>query len=190
MPDKPIFKSLPTFETERLILHELRLDDAKDMFEYAKDAEIAAFGLWLPQVTLQENIDDLQEALEGYAAGTALDWAVEHRADHKMIGRINLGGYHARDRRADLGHAYNRDYWGKGYATEAAHCVVNFAFDALKLNRVGASVLPDNIGSIRVLEKLGFQRGSVRRQYTTLRGEPEDLYSYSILAHEWRDNPT
>lgn len=188
MPDKPIFKPLPTFETERLILRELRLDDAEAMWEYAKDPEIAAFGLWLPQVTLQENIDDLQEALEGYAAGTALDWAVEHGADRKMIGRINLGGYHARDRRADLGHAYNRNYWGKGYATEAARSVLAFAFDTLNLNRVGASVLPDNVGSIRVLEKLGFQHEGVRRQYTTLRGQPEDLYSYSILAHEWGKN--
>ncbi len=188
MPDKPILKPLPTLETERLILRELRLDDAEDMFAYAKDAEIAAFGLWLPQVTLQENIDDLRETLEGYAAGTALDWAVEHRADRKMIGRINLGGYHPRDRRADLGHAYNRDYWGKGYATEAARTVVAFAFDTFELNRVGAAVLPDNMGSIRVLEKLGFQKEGVRRHYTTLRGQPEDLWSYSVLAREWREH--
>lgn len=185
MPDHPLFKPLPVFETENLILRELRLDDARDMFEYAQDDEIAGFGLWLPQKTLQENIDDLQDALNAYAEGVALDWAVEHRDDHKMIGRINMGAYNVRDARADLGYAYNRLYWGKGYATEAARAVLQFAFETLKLHRVGATVLPDNFGSIRVLEKLGFQREGVRRQAYSLRGTHEDLLCYSILAPEW-----
>ncbi len=183
----PRFKPLPIFETEHLILRELRLDDAQDMFEYAQDDEIAGFGLWPPQKTLQENIDDLQEAVNAYAEGKALDWAVEHREDHKMIGRINLGAYNVRDARADVGYAYNRLYWGKGYATEAAYQILRFGFEVLKLHRIGAAVLPDNFGSIRVLEKLGFQREGVRRQAYSLRGPHEDLYCYSILAPEWRD---
>jgi len=75
MPDRPLFKPLPVFETAHLILRELRLDDAQDMFEYAQDDEIAAFGMWLPQKTLQENIDDLQGALDAYAQTAAnLHW--------------------------------------------------------------------------------------------------------------------
>ncbi len=185
MSDHLVFKPLPVFETEHLIVRELGLDDVQDMFEYAQDDEIAALGLWLPQKTLQENIDDIQEAIDGYATGTNFTWAVEHRADHKMIGRLSLGGYNARDARADLGYAYNRLYWGKGYATEAARAVLQFSFDSLKLHRVGATVLPDNFGSIRVLEKLGFQREGTRRQAYSLRGSHEDLFCYSILAPEW-----
>jgi ribosomal-protein-alanine N-acetyltransferase len=104
-----------------------------------------------------------------------------------MFGRIQLGGYNARDARADVGYAYNRLYWGKGYATEAAQAVLQFGFDTLKLHRVGAKVLPHNIGSIRVLEKLGFQREGILRQVHLLRGTHEDLLCYSILAPEWRE---
>lgn len=186
MTNPPSFKPLPNFETEHLILRDLRLSDAQDMFEYAQDDEIAGFGLWLPQKTLQENVEDIQETLGAYAAGKALDWAVEHRDDHKMIGRINFGAYNARDARADFGYAYNRLYWGKGYATEAAREILRFGFETLHLHRVGATVLPDNFGSIRVLEKLGFQREGVKRQAYSLRGPHEDLYCYSILAPEWR----
>jgi len=143
--------------------------------------------LWLPQKTLQENIDDIQEVLTHYATGRNFTWAVVHRADHKMIGRLGLGAVNERDARADLGYAYNRLYWGKGYATEAARAILQFGFDSLKLHRVGAIVLPDNIGSIRVLEKLGFQREGVRRQAHSLRGSFEDLLCYSILAPEWRE---
>ncbi len=188
MPDQLTFKPLPIFETEHLILRELRLDDAQDQFEYAQEDEIAGFGMWLPQKTLQENIDDLQGALDAYAKGIALDWAVEHRADHKMIGRIQMGSYNVRDARADLGYAYNRLYWGRGYATEAARAILQFGFETLNLHRVGATVLPDNIGSIRVLGKLGFQREGVLRQAYSLRGPHEDLICYSILAPEWRES--
>lgn len=185
MPDAA-FQPLPILKTERLILRPLRLDDAQDQFEYAQDDEIAAFGLWQPLKTLQENIDDVQEALNAYTNSGAYIWAVEYRADHKMIGRIQLGAYHA-GVFADIGYAYNRLYWGKGYASEAAHAVLKFGFETLKLHRIGATVLPDNIGSIRVLEKMGFQREGVRRQIYALRGSFEDLLCYSILAPEWRE---
>jgi ribosomal-protein-alanine N-acetyltransferase len=181
----PLIKELPVLETPRLILRKLRMEDAEDMFEYARDEELAKNGLWLPFETLQDSIDDVEETLEGYATGMLMDWAVEHRADHKMIGRLGLHSYHPRDMRADLGYAYNRTYWGQGYGTEAAQAVLKFGFVTLKLNRLSASVLPDNIGSIRVLTKIGMQFEGVRREFTTLRGKPEDLHSYSILYREW-----
>lgn len=190
MTNHPTFKPLPVLETEHLLIRELRMSDAQDQLEYAQDDEIAALGLWLPQKTLQENINDIQETINHYANGDNFSWAVEHRADHKMIGRIQLGGYNVRDARADLGYAYNRLYWGKGYATEAAHAILQFGFDTLKLHRVGAKVLPNNVGSIRVLEKLGFRREGTLRQTYALRGSHEDLLCYSILAPEWRElNP-
>jgi ribosomal-protein-alanine N-acetyltransferase len=104
-----------------------------------------------------------------------------------MIGRINMGAYNVRDARAELGYAFNRKYWGKGYATEAASAILQFGFETLKLHRVGATVLPNNFGSIRVLEKLGFQREGVRRQAYSLHGTYQDLLCYSILAPEWRE---
>ena len=140
-----LLKNLPDLQTPRLLLRKLRMEDAADMFEYAQDAEIGASGLWLPYTELQQSADDIAETIRAYEACKALDWAVEHRADRKMIGRINLGHYHRGDQRADLGYAYNRRYWGQGYATEAARAVIDFAFGSLGLNRVGAVVLPDNI---------------------------------------------
>ena len=55
----------------------------------------------------------------------------------------------------DLGYRFIKDHWGKGYATEASHALVKFGFDQLKLERIIAMVLPDNLASIRVLEKTG-----------------------------------
>ena len=81
-------KNLPTLETPRLILRKLRMEDAEDMFEYAQDRELGLNGLWLPYTQLQESIDDIAEALEAYEKGNFWDWAIEHRAEGKMIGLL------------------------------------------------------------------------------------------------------
>jgi ribosomal-protein-alanine N-acetyltransferase len=180
-----LFQDLPTLETPRLILRKLTMDDAQDQFEYAVDRELAHLGLWQPFETLQDSIDDIEDLLEGYRTGTAFEWGVEHRADRRMIGRLGLGQYHAMDKRADLGYAYNRNYWGKGYATEAAKAVLKFGFETMGLYRVGAVALYDNHASHHVLEKLGMQREGIRRGATAIRGRHEDLVCYSILRPEW-----
>ena len=182
--DIPI-QDLVTLETPRLILRKLRLEDAEDMFEYAQDRELGLRGLWLPYTQLQESIDDIAETIEGYAKGNLWDWAIEHWADRKMIGRLGLHAYHAKDNRADLGYALNRVYWGQGYGTEAVRAVVDFGFGVLNLHRIGASVLADNSGSIRVLTKIGMRFEGVKRDFTAIRGKHEDLHSYSILRPEW-----
>jgi [ribosomal protein S5]-alanine N-acetyltransferase len=178
--------TLPTLHTPRLILRPLRMEDAEDMFEYAVDPEIASNGLWEPFKTLQDSYDDLKEIVENYANDSYMEWAVEHQADKKMIGRIGLHGYHKKDERADMGYAYNRKYWGQGYGTEAARRVLEYAFCDLNLHRVSASALPDNIGSIKVLTNIGMQYEGMKREVTMVRGKRDTLYCYSILKPEWQ----
>jgi ribosomal-protein-alanine N-acetyltransferase len=180
-----MLKDLPTLETERLILRKLTLDDAQDMFEYAQDTEIARLGLWDPFYVLQDSVNDINEALEGYASGKMITWAMEHKEDQKMIGRLGFGQYQPADSRADVGYAMNRRYWGKGYATEAIRRVVRFGFEVMNLNRIGAVVLPENIASIRVLEKAGLKFEGVRREFAFIGGKYYDLHCYSILKREW-----
>jgi [ribosomal protein S5]-alanine N-acetyltransferase len=187
--DSPV-KPLPLLETSRLLLRPLRLDDAVDMYEYASDQDVAHAGLWQPLASLDASLADIRQVLHEYAMHTLWDWAIEHRADHKMIGRIGLSHYHPGDQRADLGYALNRRYWSKGYATEAAQTVLRYAFRDLRLNRVGALVLPDNAGSIRVLGKIGMKREGLRREFTWLRGKADDLVCYSILRREWLADQT
>ncbi|MDQ3548451.1 MAG: GNAT family N-acetyltransferase, partial [Chloroflexota bacterium] len=59
--------------------------------------------------------------------------------------------------RAELGYAFARPAWGKGYATELAHGLLRFAFDTLNLTQIYGAVLPENSASRRVLEKIGMR---------------------------------
>jgi RimJ/RimL family protein N-acetyltransferase len=70
--------------------------------------------------------------------------------------------------------------------TEAARAVLRFGFTELKLHRIFATCRPANIGSARVLEKLGMQREGHFRQHRWMKGAWHDSYLYAILDHEWR----
>jgi RimJ/RimL family protein N-acetyltransferase len=57
----------------------------------------------------------------------------------------------------DVGYRFLPEYWGRGLATEACLASVTFGFEVLKLDRIIGLVLPDNVASIRVLEKVGMR---------------------------------
>lgn len=105
-----------------------------------------------------------------------------------MIGRISLSHYSLRNARAEMDYAMNRKHWGKGLMTEAAKKVINFAFTTLNFNRIEAVCLPENLASIRVLEKNGMQLEGIKREYTFIRGKFDDLKLYSVLKREWVNN--
>jgi len=176
---------LPKLQTARLVLRLLRLSDIKDMLAYATDPEISLLGMWDPLRDHQDAHDDISQSINAAKQGKVYPWAIEHRREGRMIGRIDLYGIDRQAARAEFGYALNRDYWGHGFATEAARRVIKFAFEDLKFNRLSAECLPFNTGSIQVLKKCGLRQEGVRREYVYINGHYSDLLMYSILRAEW-----
>src|SRR5690606_34746369 len=81
----------------------------------------------------------------------------------------------------DLGYRFMKEFWGKGIATEAASACITLGFDTLNLDKIIAMVLPENKGSVRVLEKLNFKyekdifEDGLRVNLWVLKGEFPDL---------------
>ncbi|WP_183308266.1 GNAT family N-acetyltransferase [Dysgonomonas hofstadii] len=71
-------------------------------------------------------------------------------------------------------------YWGKGYATETVRLLLNFAFEALNLLRVYTNIYEYNTGSMKVLEKVGFEKEAVIKSSVIKEGKIIDEYLYSI----------
>ena len=76
----------------------------------------------------------------------------------------------------------SRDRAGSGYATEAAAAVLRFGFDTLGLHRIWATCRPENLGSSRVLEKIGMQREGHLRDHVMVRGAWQDSLLYAAIA--------
>lgn len=86
---------------------------------------------------------------------------------------------------AELGYWLGKAFWGRGIATAAARAVTGYAFRDLGLLRIDALVLTENMASIRVLEKVGFQREGLLRQVELKQGVPLDHFLYAMLREEW-----
>jgi RimJ/RimL family protein N-acetyltransferase len=103
--------------------------------------------------------------------------------DDRVIGfcRLGLSGVRA----AKLGYAVAADYWGRGFATDAVRCALDFAFGPLDLHRVTAAIGPDNAASHAVVKRLGFVREGVLRDHVFTNEAWRDSVLYSVLAAEW-----
>lgn len=104
-------------------------------------------------------------------------------ADDVLVGfaRLGLDGVQA----AKLGYAIAADYWGRGYATDAARTLVDFGFRELKLHRISAAMGPDNTASIVIAHRLGMTYEGRIRDHVYTNGQWRDSLLYSILFDEW-----
>lgn len=81
----------------------------------------------------------------------------------------------------EIGYKFDEYFWHKGYASEALRKCVQIAFDDLQLHRITAHIMPENISSIRLVERVGFQREGIARESALIRGVWEDHIVYSII---------
>jgi ribosomal-protein-alanine N-acetyltransferase len=172
--------------TQRLLLREFREADVDDVHAYATDPEVSRFMAWGPNTP-----DQTRDFMERKAAEQA-EWprdavnlAMEHLADGRVIGSIRLQVADHEHRTADLGYSLHRRYWRQGYGSEAAAALVDLAFVTLGMHRVCATCDVRNAGSYGIMEKLGMRREGCLRQNVLVKGAWRDTYLYAILAEEW-----
>ncbi len=146
----------PILETERLILRPFTIDDIAACQLMNLDAEVSKYTGDGGIVSLEEIERRITENVLGdykkYGYGRL---AVELKSGEPFIGFCGLK-YIPEDDEVDLGYRLMKKHWGQGLATEACVACMDYGFNTLKLERIMAMVMPDNLGSINVLKKLGF----------------------------------
>lgn len=179
---------LPTIETERLRLRWLAPADVPALFAIFGDAEVCRY--WssppLPDTAAAEAL--LREIEASFTARSLFQWGIAERDSDAVIGTCTLASLSAEHRRAEVGFALARSAWGRGYLAEALPALLAFGFDTLGLHRIEADVDPRNARSIRVLERVGFQREGFMRERYHLAGEIQDAVMYGLLRHEWAES--
>lgn len=170
------------FETSRIVLRMPTLDDAESIFEsFARDPEVTRYLSWKHHHTVEQTDEFLVACLGRWEDDTEYTWAIVPRGRNDCIGLIAL---RVRDCRADLGYVLARDYWGKGYMTDAARTVAEWALAQPSIYRVWAVCDKENVASARVMEKIGMTREGILRRWMVhpAHGEvPRDCYCYSMI---------
>jgi RimJ/RimL family protein N-acetyltransferase len=143
--------SIPVLETKRLALRAPRLEDAKTMVALANDRRIAENAARIPH---PYKMSDAQGFITGAnKAGGEAVFLITLR--NKTV--IGACGIRMQEATPELGYWLGVDYWGNGYATEALHAVIDYAFTDLAHEALQAGARVTNPASRRVLEKCGFQ---------------------------------
>jgi RimJ/RimL family protein N-acetyltransferase len=113
--------------------------------------------------------------------------AVIRRADDRLIGACDVTLDHERE--GDPGYIFARDVWGQGYASEAAHAMVDAGFTQLQLERIFATCAAEHGASARVLEKAGLRRRTVLHRHQEAKGRWWDMWLYDLTRADWQPQP-
>ena len=145
-------------ETTRLRLRLFTHDDLQIMYRLSTDPDVIKYAD-TPARDMAEVKQRLEEGpLADYRKYGYGRFAVELKETGKVIGFCGIK-YLPEIDLPEVGYRYLREYWGRGIGTEAARVCVEFARDDLKIEKLIALIVPENIASIRVAEKLGMSKG-------------------------------
>ena len=179
--DKPI-----ELKTKRLLLRRPRPEDLDDMIEFHNSPGFQRYGTY---PTTREDVEKLMDIILD-----TTKW--EQRGipnffivlDGKVIGEVHLNRREEdmENGRAELVYSLSSYHWNKGFATEAAKEVVDLSFRSQDINRIFAWCDSENVGSWRVMEKLGMKREGLFRGHRLWNGAFRDSLYYGILRSEWK----
>lgn len=174
--------SIPTLESERLILRGFRKSDASDVQRLAGAFELADTTLTIPH-PYEDGVAEVWIAghQDAFASGSGVSFAMTLKSDSTLIGAMSLMCVES-GHQAELGYWVGVPYWGRGFCTEAGRLVVEYAFSELNLVRIYARHLVRNPSSGRVLRKIGFALEGTRRRHVEKWGNLEDVADYSLLS--------
>ena len=180
---KEVLYDNESLETNRLLLRKAIKSDAAGVFECGGDAETVEHLDW-------EGVQSEEEALNAiieYNWSRPGIWVIEHKEDKKYIGAIDIR-IEPENESSSFGYMLNRNYWGKGYMTEALSEILRLCFEELDLNRVWSCHYTGNEASGKVMQKCGMKYEGVSEQERKIKGVFRDVVRYGITKKQWLIN--
>ncbi len=175
----------PTLHTARLRLRPFTSADADALFALHSKAHVLRYWdapPWSEPARAERFIATCRQLAE---EGSGARLAIDRGSDGAFLGWCGLSRWNPDHRSASLTYCLDDAAWGHGYATEAARGLLQWALDALDLNRVQAEADTRNAASAHVLEKLGFVREGTLREDCIVNGEVSDSWVYGLIKREW-----
>jgi ribosomal-protein-alanine N-acetyltransferase len=171
--------------TKRLRLRPMNEHDIPGHFAVFSDPEVARYWSREPWTDLAQAEESIRAILAGLEDGSEVRFGIALLDSGELIGNVGLHHFFGQNRRCEIGYAIGSKYWGQGYATEALRAAIRHGFDVLDLNRIEADIDPRNIGSAKVLEKLGFRKEGYMPERWFVHGEFADTVNYGLLRRYW-----
>ena len=172
-------------ETERLILRPVEESDAPDLFSIMNDPGVTANLLISPPFPEDRVIAWIRSRREAWEKKERLAAAVVLKESGELIGTCSLMNVCWEHMNAELIYWLGKEFWGKGYMTEAVRRMVQFGFEELGLERISVGCFARNKASARVIEKLGFKYEGCARNRFLKDGEFLDELQFGMIREDY-----
>jgi ribosomal-protein-alanine N-acetyltransferase len=182
MSIEEMFIIFPRLETERLVLRQIRADDADALFAFFSDEEVSS----KRHRSVEESHAFIQQLQHWYQAHENLEWGITRKGDDVLLGTCGFYAFDEGFHRAETGYELLKACWRQGIMSEALTVILTFAFMKMGLHRIEAVVDEGNERSQGLLRKLGFMHEGTLRQRQFVDGRFRDEYHFGLLKDEWR----
>jgi ribosomal-protein-alanine N-acetyltransferase len=175
---------IPLLETTRLMLRPFAADDAPMVQKLAGEEEVARNTLAMPFPYLEGMAEAwIGTHINDFIEGKSAIWAIVLKDSQQLIGAIGLS-LQLQFLLAEMGYWIGKEFWNKGYCTEAVTSVLGYGLNQMKLHKVTASHFGNNPASGRVMEKAGMTYEGTLRSHMMHWNEYKDLVYYGIFREE------
>ena len=166
--------------TERLLIKTPEIDDKFELTQLINDKDVIK---WLSEIPFPYTLCHAEEFIERSRERVLKQERYNFKIfqDKKMIGGIGLSEFN--NKSCQVGYWLGKKYWGNGFATEALKSILDFGFHQLNLDKIYAAYKIGNEGSIRVLNKSGFEYSRKKYEYDSVLNE-EVFLTEMILRNE------
>lgn len=168
-------------KTKRLNLRRLRIEDASEITNICNNYNIykTTVCIYYPY-TEDDAIEWIADGLYNFKHNRLYDFAITDKKTDVIYGVITLSN-NAKNNNGEIGYWIGEKFWNQGIATEAASAILEFAFKDKKYHRVYARHMEENIGSGRVMQKIGMKKEGIFYGHILKDGEFKNIVNYGII---------
>jgi RimJ/RimL family protein N-acetyltransferase len=180
----------PTFplRTDRLLLRPFNDADLDALHDMQRREEVVRYLYWGTRSREQmgEMLERIKRLTSFEADGHGIRVAAVLPESGTVVGDISLNRVSREHAQGEIGFVIHPDHQGRGYATEACATLMRLGFEELGLHRITGRADARNVGSVRVMERLGMRREAYFQENEFIKDEWSDEVVYAILAAEWK----
>ncbi|WP_423407684.1 GNAT family N-acetyltransferase [Heyndrickxia sp. MSNUG] len=170
-----------TITTKRLKLRLFQISDAAAVTKLCNNYNIYKNTLYLPYpYSIEDALSWIEHHLNNFNANKSYEFAVTDKETGDLYGAIALSN-NQKFKNGEIAYWIGEEFWGNGYATEAAQGILQFAFDEKQYHKVFARYFKSNPASGRVMEKLGMKQEGYFVDHVRKENRYEDLVYYGLI---------
>jgi ribosomal-protein-alanine N-acetyltransferase len=175
------FSPFPLVTTENLVLRQMNIGDADEMYFLRSDKDVLKYIDRLPAKSVEEAVQFIEMIDANLANNEGVNWAIALKDSPTLIGNICYWQLQKENCRAEIGYVLHPKYWQKGIMDEAMKAVIDYAFNVMGLHSIEANTNPENKASQNTLMRNGFVQEAYFRENYYHAGKFTDSAIFSLV---------